>query len=169
MADDAPDDLDSLFDDAQSATPDAENTDLGSLEAGSDLEASIGSGNDTLKSQEVQAQEEVHAQKTGVAQATRVTERRETVLQRIAREAKEEAESFFYHGAAKKTDNPNQNAHFRDKKAELNELLAWKERLKLRAVTEFIPQPYYNSWNKEANLFFRRLVIIKRRMKNLED
>ncbi len=169
MADDSPDDLDSLFDDAQAATPDAENSGQDALEAGSDLEASIGSEQDTPKNLAVQAQEAMHAQKTGVAQATRVAERKETVLQRIAREAKDEAESFFYHGAVKATKSSRLSENFLDKKAELNELLAWKERLKLRAITEFIPQSYYNSWNKEANLYFRRLVIIKRRMKNLEE
>jgi hypothetical protein len=134
-----------------------------------ELEASFGSSENTPKSPEVQAQEAVHAQKTGVAQAQRPPDKKETQLQRIAREAKEEAESFFYHGGVKTANDDHRSSYTRDRKAELNELLAWKERLKLRAITEFIPQSYYNSWNKEANLFFRRLVIIKRRMKNLEE
>ncbi len=169
MADGSPDDLESLFDQANASTPDSSSRVQLFTEEGGPQEPSHESQKDTLKSAKVQVQDVAVAQKPGVVRDRKAQNSHESVLQRIAREAKEESERAFYHGYVKKEDSSDRRSHLRDKKAELNELLAWKERLKLRAIHEFIPVPYYTSWSKEANLFFRRLVIIKRRMENIKE
>ena len=51
---------------------------------------------------------------------------------------------------------------------DLNDLLAWKEGLRHLAVDYVVPHPYYDQWTKEANLFFRRVVIVNRRLQKLK-
>jgi hypothetical protein len=54
--------------------------------------------------------------------------------------------------------------HLKAAKQDFNADMAWKEDLRLLGLHHFVPGPYTDSWTKEANLFFRRLVIIKRRL-----
>jgi hypothetical protein len=51
-----------------------------------------------------------------------------------------------------------------DAKNTVEELMAWKEDLRLLAMQHNTLGPYYDNWTKEANLFFRRLVIINKRL-----
>ena len=51
---------------------------------------------------------------------------------------------------------------------ELNDYLAWKEDLRIRSVDLQIGGPYFLLWTKEANLFFRRLVILKKRSERVK-
>jgi len=51
-----------------------------------------------------------------------------------------------------------------DAKRATGELMAWKEDLRLLAMHHNTLGPYYDNWTKEANLFFRRLVIINKRL-----
>lgn len=46
---------------------------------------------------------------------------------------------------------------------DLNDYLAWKENIRLTSVDLQIGGPYFGLWTKEANLIFRRLVILKKR------
>ncbi|MES2744069.1 MAG: hypothetical protein V4655_01520 [Bdellovibrionota bacterium] len=46
---------------------------------------------------------------------------------------------------------------------ELNDYLAWKEDLRITTIDLQIGGPYFTLWTQEANLFFRRLVILKKR------
>lgn len=50
----------------------------------------------------------------------------------------------------------------------MNQLLKWKEGLKLTSIEYQLSGAYYDMWIKEANLFFRRLVILRRRMQTLK-
>lgn len=52
---------------------------------------------------------------------------------------------------------------------ELNDYLAWKEDLRIRSVELQIGGPYFTLWTKEANLFFRRLVILKKRSERVKS
>ncbi len=54
-----------------------------------------------------------------------------------------------------------------DAKNAMAELMAWKEDLRLLAMHHNTLGPYYDNWTKEANLFFRRLVIINKRLETL--
>ncbi len=54
-----------------------------------------------------------------------------------------------------------------DAKNAMTELMAWKEDLRLLAMHHNTLGPYYDNWTKEANLFFRRLVIINKRLETL--
>jgi hypothetical protein len=54
-----------------------------------------------------------------------------------------------------------------DAKNALTELMAWKEDMRLLAMHHNTLGPYYDNWTKEANLFFRRVVIINKRLETL--
>jgi len=54
-----------------------------------------------------------------------------------------------------------------DAKNAMAELMSWKEDLRLLAMHHNTLGPYYDNWTKEANLFFRRLVIINKRLETL--
>ncbi|HYX32049.1 MAG TPA: hypothetical protein VE954_02970 [Oligoflexus sp.] len=54
-----------------------------------------------------------------------------------------------------------------DAKRAAGELMAWKEDMRLLAMHHNTLGPYYDNWTKEANLFFRRLVIINKRLETL--
>ncbi len=58
-------------------------------------------------------------------------------------------------------------ADVEDAKNAMAELMAWKEDLRLLAMHHNTLGPYYDNWTKEANLFFRRLVIINKRLETL--
>ncbi len=51
---------------------------------------------------------------------------------------------------------------------EMNKLLRWKEQLKLTSIEHQLSSAYYEMWIKEANLFFRRLVILRKRIETLK-
>lgn len=52
---------------------------------------------------------------------------------------------------------------------ELTDYLAWKENLRVTSVDLQIGGPYFALWTKEANLFFRRLVILKKRSERVKS
>ncbi len=52
---------------------------------------------------------------------------------------------------------------------DVNDLLRWKEDLRLTSVDLQIGGPYFGLWTKEANLFFRRLVILKKRSERVKS
>lgn len=52
---------------------------------------------------------------------------------------------------------------------EMRDYLAWKEELRLTSVNLQIGGPYFGLWTKEANLFFRRLVILKKRSERVKS
>ncbi len=58
--------------------------------------------------------------------------------------------------------------HLDEFRGELEDLLRWKERLKLTSIEYQLSNSYYEAWIKEANLFFRRLVILKKRAEMLK-
>lgn len=72
------------------------------------------------------------------------------------------------HAAAKAvnvdTKHENLLRNLEDAKRANGELMAWKEDLRLLAMHHNTLGPYYDNWTKEANLFFRRLVIINKRL-----
>lgn len=51
---------------------------------------------------------------------------------------------------------------------EMNDYLTWKENLRITSVDLQIGGPYFDLWTKEANLFFRRLVILRKRMESIK-
>ena len=51
---------------------------------------------------------------------------------------------------------------------EMNEYLTWKEDLRFTSMDLQIGGPYFDLWTQEANLFFRRLVILKKRMESIK-
>ncbi len=51
---------------------------------------------------------------------------------------------------------------------EMNEYLTWKEDLRVTSMDLQIGGPYFDLWTKEANLFFRRLVILRKRMESIK-
>jgi hypothetical protein len=62
------------------------------------------------------------------------------------------------------TKHENLLRNLEDAKKANGELMAWKEDLRLLAMHHNTLGPYNDSWTKEANLFFRRLVIINKRL-----
>lgn len=58
-------------------------------------------------------------------------------------------------------------ANLEDARKAVSELMAWKEDMRLLAMHHNTLGPYYDNWTKEANLFFRRLVIINKRLETL--
>ncbi len=52
---------------------------------------------------------------------------------------------------------------------EVHDLLRWKEDLRITSVDLQIGGPYFGLWTKEANLFFRRLVILKKRSERVKS
>jgi hypothetical protein len=58
-------------------------------------------------------------------------------------------------------------ADLEDARKAASELMAWKEDMRLLAMHHNTLGPYYDNWTKEANLFFRRLVIINKRLETL--
>ncbi len=66
----------------------------------------------------------------------------------------------------KKARDEELEGHLLRTQRDLNELMAWKEQLRLLTVSYMVPGPYYESWTKEANLFFRRLVVISKRLES---
>lgn len=51
---------------------------------------------------------------------------------------------------------------------EMNDYLTWKEDLRLTSIDLQIGGPYFDLWTKEANLFFRRLVILRKRIESIK-
>jgi len=51
---------------------------------------------------------------------------------------------------------------------EMNDYLTWKENLRITSVDLQIGGPYFDLWTKEANLFFRRLVILRKRIESIK-
>lgn len=49
----------------------------------------------------------------------------------------------------------------------VNEMLVWKEELKLHTLESIVNLPYYEMWTMEANEWFRRSVVLKARRKKL--
>jgi hypothetical protein len=64
-------------------------------------------------------------------------------------------------------ESENLLARIEDAKKALTELMAWKEDMRLLAMHHNTLGPYYDNWTKEANLFFRRVVIINKRLETL--
>ncbi|MBC7659622.1 MAG: hypothetical protein H7249_07930 [Chitinophagaceae bacterium] len=50
----------------------------------------------------------------------------------------------------------------------MNDYLTWKENLRITSVDLQIGGPYFDLWTKEANLFFRRLVILRKRIESIK-
>ena len=50
----------------------------------------------------------------------------------------------------------------------VNKDITWKEDLKLKAVEFQLNEAYYLHWSKEANLFVRRYVVIRKRMRDIQ-
>lgn len=71
-------------------------------------------------------------------------------------------------GMAKPQGFDDLNANLQGFEREMNQLLKWKEGLKLTSIEHQLSGAYYDMWIKEANLFFRRLVILRRRMQTLK-
>ncbi|RYZ58754.1 MAG: hypothetical protein EOP07_06050 [Proteobacteria bacterium] len=51
---------------------------------------------------------------------------------------------------------------------EMNDYLTWKENLRLTSMDLQIGGPYFDLWTQEANLFFRRLVILRKRVESIK-
>ncbi len=60
------------------------------------------------------------------------------------------------------------SAELRKYEREMNDYLTWKENLRITSVDLQIGGPYFDLWTKEANLFFRRLVILRRRIESIK-
>ena len=46
--------------------------------------------------------------------------------------------------------------------------MTWKEHLRLLSIEHQVGRSYFGLWTEEANLFFRRLVILKKRMESVK-
>ena len=60
------------------------------------------------------------------------------------------------------------NIALADYQREMNDYLTWKENLRITSVDLQIGGPYFDLWTKEANLFFRRLVILRKRIESIK-
>lgn len=123
---------------------------------------------DTAKSERLQGQEEKPPRETSGNGGVNVRARALTPLEKIIAEGAEDETLQWGRQNFNKVDDKELLGHLGDFHAQLNDLLTWKEDLRLLTITHMVPGPYYESWTKEANLFFRRLVIINKRLKSLK-
>ncbi len=123
---------------------------------------------DTAKSEILQGQEETSPQKApgndGVTQPSRPL----TAFEKIVAAGAEDEILQWGRKTVKGANDKELPGHLGEFHTQLNDLLKWKEDLRLLTITHMVPGPYYDSWTKEANLFFRRLVIINKRLKSLK-
>lgn len=145
MAENHPDDLDALMDVSQADKPESgDETAEAALVHGPSDE----SEKDTLESAQLQAE----VAGTGENNVAFGADAAKSIAPKAAK-VDEKREKLF-------TD-------LEDAKKAMTELMAWKEDLRLLAMHHNTLGPYYDNWTKEANLFFRRLVIINKRLETL--
>ena len=138
MAENHPDDMDALLDDTASDKPESGDESAGADGVHGPSDESVKL---TLENADLQAELARPGENNvafGGSKSAKVDEKSEKVLRDLQ--------------AAK-------NA--------MEELLSWKEDLRLLAMHHNTLGPYYDNWTKEANLFFRRLVIINKRFETL--
>lgn len=145
MAENHPDDLDALMDVSQADKPESgDETAEAALVHGPSGE----SEKDTLESAQLQAE----VAGTGENNVAFGADAAESIAPKAAN-VDEKQEKLF--------------TNLEDAKKAMGELMSWKEDLRLLAMHHNTLGPYYDNWTKEANLFFRRLVIINKRLETL--
>jgi hypothetical protein len=145
MAENHPDDLDALMDVSQADKPESgDETAEAALVHGPSDE----SEKDTLESAQLQAE----VAGTGENNVAFGADAAEPIAAKSANVDKK---------SEKLLDD------LQDAKKAMAELMSWKEDLRLLAMHHNTLGPYYDNWTKEANLFFRRLVIINKRLETL--
>ncbi len=168
MAEIHPDDLDALLDVSAADKPESGAETALAVDAGDALGPTDGSEKDTLESAGLQAELEAGFEipvETGGAKSFsgQNTGDYDTDLG----EASSGILDPEFSESSKDRSDPVEDKLIRDmedaKKA-MGELMAWKEDLRLLAMHHNTLGPYYDNWTKEANLFFRRLVIINKRL-----
>jgi|GEM_PF-3190498 len=173
MAENDPDNLNALMD--VSAADQLES----GLETADAVDAhgpSDGSGKDTLETSDLQAELAANGENTVAFGGSRAEEARG--LGHSGLTGKDSSEGVIEPGFIDRENDPNNNAKkdlkeiklIRDlesAKRTMNELMSWKEDLRLLAMHHNTLGAYYDSWTKEANLFFRRVVIINKRLETL--
>ena len=145
MAENHPDDLDALMDVSQADKPESgdETAEAALIHGPSDE-----SEKDTLESAQLQAE----VAGTGENNVAFGADDTEPIAAKSANVDKK---------SEKLLDD------LQDAKNAMAELMSWKEDLRLLAMHHNTLGPYYDNWTKEANLFFRRLVIINKRLETL--
>lgn len=170
MSENPPDDMESLLDEL---TQD-ESESKASFAADEDAPGSLSEAladerpEDSSKGESIQVLEQSHSQKsvsTGVLSPRDTTD---TLIEELIADSSDEIEIRWGLTPVKKAKDSDLITHLQRTCSDLNELMAWKEQLRLLTVSYVVPAPYYEGWTKEANLFFRRLVIIKKRMELLK-
>ncbi len=123
---------------------------------------------DTAKAEDLQGQEQLWQEKDLVNGVANVKARASTPLDKLLAEDGDGETVTWGKKPLKGANDKELLGHLGNFQKDLGLLLAWKEDLRLLTVTHMVPAPYYDSWTKEANLFFRRLVIINKRLETLK-
>ncbi len=173
MAENHPDDLDALLD---ASAADQLQTGLETADAVDASDAngpSDGSGKDTLETADLQAELAADAENTVAFGGSSADAGRG--LGNSGMTSRDSGEGVIEPGFIDQENDSTNNAKkdpietklIRDlesAKRTLNELMSWKEDLRLLAMQHNTLGAYYDHWTKEANLFFRRVVIINKRL-----
>jgi hypothetical protein len=163
MAENHPDDLEALLQDSQESQPEGlDSTGLAGEDPSSSLAAERPEHNS--KSEPLQAQETAGPSKIPAAEsAKRRTVKLSPLQQLLANEFDERQIGWRVYTPPSEPDE-KVITHLQLAHHDMGDDMAWKEDLRLLSLNHVVPGPYTESWTKEANLFFRRLVIMNRRL-----